>query len=87
MYDHGPGCWVYRLFICGRCLATTYGWWIRVWWFGWRVWFYRGRSNFDESINKYFSDDFYGFFYYDLFDYFNWSVDENLFDNFNRFFY
>jgi hypothetical protein len=63
VYDHGFGCWVYRFFICGGGLTTTYRWRIRVWRFSWKVWFYRRWSNLNDSINKYFFDDFYGFFY------------------------
>ena len=96
MYNHSSGCWVYRFFICGRCLTTTYGWRISVWKFSWGFWRYRGRSNFNWPINKYFFDDFnwpideyffnnfYGLFYYDFFDDFNWSINKYFFDYFFR---
>ena len=87
MYDHSPGCWVYRFFICSGRLATTYWWWIRVWRFSWRVWFYRRRSNFNESINEYFFDDFNWSINVNFFNNFYGAVNENLFDDFNRFFY
>jgi hypothetical protein len=75
VYDHGFGCWVYRIFICGGGLTTTYRRRIRVWRFSRWVWFYRRCSDLNDSINKYFFDNFYG------------AVNKYFFDYFNRFFY